>query len=216
MKRNTSSAWGTAALLPDPHYSWCRESGEGESSSQLSHSARRQGSQVHTHTHTITLYTVCSETKCTNLSPPLSQILPLHRVASGSLPRQTAPGVAGAWRVDLWPFVPSGSVYDHAPRHSASPHQRNPSPAQSWDSHAWYTAWILCDLHSNHWFTAHLKVIVFPECFLYVCLFQVMVCSMTLCVPLSWAPPCKWKAPRGCSWPDRLTEQRGTRKPPHR
>lgn len=40
-------------MLPDPYYSWCRESGEGESSSQLSHTARHQGSQVHTHTRNL-------------------------------------------------------------------------------------------------------------------------------------------------------------------
>jgi len=53
-------------LLPDPYYSWGRESCEGESASQLSHPGRRQGSQVHTHTHTHThsiVHTVFSDSK---------------------------------------------------------------------------------------------------------------------------------------------------------
>ena len=57
---------------------------------------------------------------------------------------------------------------------------------------------------------------VFPERFLCFGYPQAMVCSTTLCVPLSWVLPSRWKTPRVSFWPVRLTERRGTRRLLHR
>lgn len=112
--------------------------------------------QSHTHTHTqIILNIINQKISC------LLQILPFHWVKSTPFSRPTAPGVAGTWGADIWAFVPSGSVNDHASWNAAQPYQRDPSSAESRDSHTRYGISVSFG-HSN---LIHLKVLLKVSCF---------------------------------------------------
>lgn len=95
-------AWRAAALLSDRYHTWCRESGEREPPSQLPHTARHQGSQVHTHT------SKCSHLLSLRLKRNNSQVSSLSDTAPPSNPECFASpaGVTRCgWSLRGWPLT---------------------------------------------------------------------------------------------------------------